>query len=157
MVLSEVYRVQNIKPDLASATKEDLFGELADFLAEREGLDDKAKDKILAALWTREQMLSTVIAPHIALPHASLRGQKRTLGVFAVSKNGIDYGSLDGKPVHIVMLLIDDRYETRKHLKTLQKAAELIGSPNFYSKIMSCATPAEVHAIITEIEEMQTV
>lgn len=157
MVLSEVFRVQNIKPDLVSVNKEELFTELTEFLAEREEMDDKAKDRVLVALWTREQMLGTVIAPHIALPHASLRGQKKTLGIFGISKQGIDYGSADGKPVHIVMMLIDDRYETKKHLKMLQQTAELIGSPNFYSKIMACTTQREVHAIITEIEEMQRV
>ncbi len=157
MVLSEVFKVQNIMPDLKSANKDELFGELVDFLAEREDLDSRARDRILVALNTREEMLSTVIAPHIALPHASLRGQRRTLGILGISRLGIDYGSLDGRPVHIVMMLVDDRYETKRHLKMLQKAAELIGSPNFYSKMMGCKNAEEIFRIITEIEDMQRV
>jgi len=157
MVLSEVFKMQNVVPDLKSSHKDELFAELVDFLAVREVLDERARDRVLVALHTREEMLSTVIAPFIALPHASLRGQRQTLGVFGVSRRGIDYGSLDGKPVHIVMMLVDDRYETKKHLKMLQKAAELIGSPNFYSKIMACTTADEIYNIITEIEDMQRV
>lgn len=157
MVLSEVFRVQNIAPDLKSSHREELLVELVDFLAAHEGFDERAKARILEGIRSREEMLSTIITPSIALPHASLRGQRETLGAFGVSRQGVDWGSPAGKPVHIVMLLVDDRYETRKHLKMLQKAAELIGSPNFYSKIMGCKTAEEIFGIITEIEEMQRV
>ncbi len=155
MVLSEVYRVENIVPNLASKTKDELFDELVDFLAARRYKLDR--DKVLVALRTREQMLSTAVAPHIALPHASLRGQKETIGVFGISKGGIEYGSHDGNLVHVVMMLVDDRLETKLHLGFLRQAAELVGSPDFYAKIMACSSAGEIFKVIVEVERMQRV
>ena len=140
---------------MTSKTKPELFEELVDFLSRSENVTNP--EEIKEALWAREGMLNTVIAPSIALPHASLRRQKETLGVFGVSREGIDYGDREGAPVHIVMMLVDNRFETKKHLKTLRSAALLIGSPNFFSKVMRCSTAEEIYRIILEVEEMQRV
>ncbi len=155
MDLSEIFKPSNIKVGLASSTKQELFDELVDFLVSKEKVQNP--EEIKEALWAREGMLNTVIAPSIALPHASLRKQKETLGVFGVSHDGIEYGNNEGAPVHIVMMLVDNRFETKKHLRTLRSAALLIGSPNFFTKVMRCTTPSEVHRIILEVEEMQRV
>ena len=155
MELSEIFKQTNITVDLTSRTKEELFEELIDFLASRKELEET--EEVREALWERERMLNTVVAPAIALPHASLRRQTEGIGVFGVSHQGIDYGDTEGEPVHIVMLLIDNRFETKKHLRALRSAAALIGSPNFYTKIMRCTTPGEVHEVIVEVEEMQRV
>jgi PTS system fructose-specific IIC component len=154
MLLAEIFPTSHIKPDVAARTKGQLFEELIDFLSAAQPIPNRAA--ILEGLWKRERMLNTVIAPSIALPHASLRGHRRPLGVFGISQAGIDYGAEDGKPVHVVLMLIDDWYETRAHLAILRNAARMIGSPNFFSKVMRCTTAPEVFAVITEIEEMQS-
>ncbi|HUX22183.1 MAG TPA: PTS sugar transporter subunit IIA [Spirochaetia bacterium] len=155
MELSEIFMPSHIKIDLSSKNKEELFDELVSFLAVNEtGMN---VDEVTQALWARERMLNTVIAPSIALPHASLRKQQEPIGVFGLSREGIDYGDSEGKRVHIVMMLIDNRFESKRHLKTLRSAALLIGSPNFYSKVMRCSTADEVHEVILEVEEMQRV
>ena len=153
MLLVKLFPPSHIKPDLAARTKEELFEELIDFLCESQPCKDK--DRLLAELWKRERMLNTVIAPSIALPHASIRGYKPPAGIFGVSHGGIDYKSEDGAPVRIVLMLIDDWYETQTHLMILRNASRMIGSPNFFSKIMGCRMAEEVHAIITEIDEVQ--
>jgi len=112
-------------------------------------------DRVMDALWQRESVMSTLVAPNIALPHASLWLFKKTVGAFGISQNGIDYGSPDGKPVHLVMMLIDDRYEADKHLSILKKTARMVGSPNFLSKIMGCTDPREIYDLIVQMEELQ--
>ncbi|HUZ17073.1 MAG TPA: PTS sugar transporter subunit IIA [Spirochaetia bacterium] len=153
--LSEIFKESNIIADVASKDKEGLFTELVDFLADRENI--KNKEAVIDAVWERERMLNTIIAPAIALPHAGLRRQKETLGVFAVSHSGVDYGDSEGGLVHIIMLLIDDRSASKKHLRTLREAATLISSPNFFTKVMKCRNASEVYAVIREVEEMQRV
>ncbi len=152
MLLSEIFSVGNIKVDLVSRTKGELFDELVGVLAANGSITDV--DKVMAALWQRESVMSTLVSPDIALPHASLWLFKKTVGVFGISKAGIDYGAPDGKPVHLVMMLIDDRYEADKHLEILKKTARLVRSPNFIGKIMTCTDPNEIHKLIVEIEEI---
>ena len=153
MLLSEIFSLDRIKVDLASRTKTELFHELVNFLAGSGAISDP--NRIMDALWQRESVMSTLVAPNIALPHASLWLFKRTVGAFGISKEGIDYGAPDGKPVHIVMLLIDDRYDADKHLAILKKSARLVGSPNFLSKILSYDQPEDVFELIRQMEEMQ--
>jgi mannitol/fructose-specific phosphotransferase system IIA component (Ntr-type) len=153
MLLSEIFSVDRIKVDLASKTKTELFHEMVSFLEDTGAISDP--NRIMDALWQRESVMSTLVAPNIALPHASLWLFKRTVGAFGVSKQGIDYGAPDGKPAHVVMLLIDDRYDSDKHLAILKKSARLVGSPNFLSKIMNCSQPQDVFDLILEMEEMQ--
>lgn len=153
MLLSDIFAVDHIKADLASTNKLELFGELVDFLEDIGAITEN--ERIVSALKQRENVMNTLVAPHIALPHASLWHFKKTVGVFGISREGIDYGAADKEPVHVVMLLIDDRYEADKHLSLLKKTARLIGTPNFYNKIMACEDPRTVYDLIVEMEGLQ--
>jgi mannitol/fructose-specific phosphotransferase system IIA component (Ntr-type) len=153
MLLSEIFTVDRIVVDLASKTKTELFHELVSFLDVSGAISDA--DRVMDALWQRESVMSTLVAPNIALPHASLWLFKKTVGVFGISREGIDYGAPDGKPVRVVMLLIDDRYEADKHLTILKKTARLVGTPNFLSKIMDCTDPRDVYDLIVQMEDLQ--
>lgn len=155
MLLSDIFVVDRIKVNLASKNKKELFIELVDFLEDTGAITEP--ERVMSALRQRESVMNTVVAPHIALPHASLWLFKRTVGVFGISQEGIDYGTDDGKPVHVVMLLIDDRYEADNHLALLKKTARLIDSPNFYGKIMACKDQQQVYELIVAMEELQRI
>ncbi len=155
MLLSDIFAVDRIKVNLASKNKTELFGELVEVLEESGAITEP--DRVMTALLKRENLMSTLVAPHIALPHASLWLFKKTVGVFGISREGIDYGTEDAEPVHVVMLLIDDRYEANNHLSLLKKTARLIGTPNFYSRIMACDDARKVYDLIVEMEELQRI
>ena len=96
--------------------------------------------------------MSTGIAPNIAIPHTHVPNLNSTIGVLGISTNGIDYDSLDGNPVHLVMMLIGDDKDPGNHLKILKRVAMLLNNPDFYSSIMKCKTPKQVHETIVEFE-----
>lgn len=155
MSLSDIFTVDRIKVNLASTNKLDLFNELVEFLEDGEVIAEG--DRVLEALKQRENMMNTLVAPHIALPHASMWHFKKTVGAFGISREGIDYGAPAEEPVHVVMLLIDDRYEANSHLSLLKQTARLIGTPNFYSKIMACDDSPQVYDLIVEMEGLQRI
>lgn len=155
MLLSDIFAVDRIKVNLVSKNKKELFDELVEFLEDTGAITEP--DRVMSALKQRESVMNTVVAPHIALPHASLWLFKKTVGVFGISHEGIDYGTEDEKPVHVVMMLIDDRYESDNHLTLLKKTARLIDTPNFYPKIMACEDPQRVYELIVELEELQRI
>jgi len=101
--------------------------------------------------------MNTVAAFHVALPYVSMWLFKKTVGAFGISHEGVDYETDDKQPVHIVMMLIDDRYEADNHVTLLKKTARLIDTPNFYGKIMACESPQEVYDLIVEMEELQRI
>ncbi len=153
MDLSELFSVDRIKVDLKSTSKVDVFHEMVNFLVASGALSDG--DTVVNALLQRESVMSTLVAPNIALPHASMWLFKRTVGAFGISRNGIVYDSPSAKRVHVVMMLIDDRYDTDRHLALLILTAKLVSSPNFLGKILKCSKPEEVREHILELERLQ--
>jgi mannitol/fructose-specific phosphotransferase system IIA component (Ntr-type) len=125
---------------------------MVSFLIDAENLDNR--DEILENLWKRERKMTTGIAPNIAIPHTHISSVDKTYGVLGISQKGIDYDSLDGKPVHIVMLLIGNDKEPEGHLKILKNLSVLLTNPDFYPTIVKCKTPKELSDTIVEFEDI---
>jgi len=133
MMISEIYKPENIKLNLESTDKDELFEEIVNFLSDAEHFDNK--DEILDSLWERERKMTTGIAPHIAIPHTHIENIEETVGVLGISKQGIDYDSLDGQPVHLVMLLVGNKNNPTVHLNILKKIATILNNPDFYNHL----------------------
>jgi mannitol/fructose-specific phosphotransferase system IIA component (Ntr-type) len=152
MLISEIFKPQNIKLGIESEDKEELFEEMVNFLIDNEHFDNR--DEILKILWERERKMSTGIAPNIAIPHAHISAIRKPVGVLGISKQGIEYDSLDGKPVHLVMLILGDKNKPNTHLSILKDIAIILKNPDFYPQIMNCRSPQEVNETLVEFEEL---
>ena len=91
-----------------------------------------AKDEILAAVIDRENMMTTAVGRGIAIPHprnplVSTVWDARVSLCFL--KNPVDFGALDGKPVHALFLLLSEN--PRRHLEVLSKISFLCRLPEF--------------------------
>jgi nitrogen PTS system EIIA component len=152
MLISEIFKPENIKIDLESEDKEELFEEMVSFLVDAEHLDNR--EEVLNSLWNRERKMTTGIAPNIAIPHTHIKNIKRNIGILGISRSGIEYDSIDGKPAHLIMLLIGDEKNPNGHLKILKSIAVLLNNPDFYKEIMKCNTPEKVNEVIIEFEDL---
>jgi PTS system fructose-specific IIC component/PTS system nitrogen regulatory IIA component len=152
MLISEIFKPQNIKVDIESEEKEELFEEIVNFFLEAEDFDNR--EELLEKLWERERKMTTGIAPHIAIPHVKIKNIPHTLGVLGISRTGIDYDSLDGKPVHLIMLLIGHEDKPNEHLQVLKNIASLLNNPDFYEQIMQKDSAAAINETIIEFEEL---
>jgi len=54
----------------------------------------------------RDELGPTGIGEGVAIPHVWHRGLDRAVAALAVSRGGLDYPSLDGEPVHVVVLIL---------------------------------------------------
>ncbi len=152
MLISEIFKPDWVLVDLKSTTKEDLFRELVDFLVHK--APALSRETLLTGLWEREKKMTTGIARNIALPHTHLPNLNRTYGVLGISQKGIEYQSLDGKPVHVVMMLVGDDNAPDGHLFVLKNLALLMTNPEFYPALMKCKTAKDVSTTISEFEEL---
>ncbi|MCK4798248.1 MAG: PTS sugar transporter subunit IIA [Spirochaetes bacterium] len=152
MLISEIFKPESVKINLESEDKEELFEELVNFLVEVEHFDNR--EEILNCIWQREHKMTTGIAPNIAIPHTHIKNLKKTVGVLGMSKQGIEYDSLDGKPVHLVMLLLGDEKNPNQHLNILKNIATLLNNPDFYTQIMKSKSPSELTEVIIEFEDL---
>ena len=151
MLLTEIFLHDFIKIDLDATNKNDVFEEMVDHFCRVTKLN--VRQEILKALIERENKMSTGIQHGIAIPHGKTTAVDKVFGVLGISKRGIDYDSLDGKPVFLVFMILAPPVEAEKHLHLLQKMANILRNPNFYSDILSSQDVEQVFLTIKKYEE----
>lgn len=75
----------------------------------------------LRAVWRRERIGSTGIGHGVGVANGSLRSLTRVAVAVGVSREGIDYDSLDGRPVHLLYVIASGPLVRIEYLKVLQK------------------------------------
>jgi len=152
MLLKDIFLTDRINVDLESEDKDEVFEELVECLVTSYGID--GRDEILESIREREEKMSTGIKTGIALPHGKTDIVKGIHGVIGISKSGIDYDSLDGKPVHLLLLLVSSQEDAEQHLRTLKKIAQILEMPDFYSEIIKAAKPEIAYRVLKKFEEI---
>ena len=94
--------------------------------------------------------MSTGIGFGIALPHASTDLVTDVIGIVGYSKAGIDFNSLDRKPVHTVFLFLVPAGEFQKHINTLANLAKLLHKGDFREALNSAPSGAAVLKLFNE-------
>jgi len=151
MILGQVFTPKAININLVSEDKEEVFEELIEeFISLQPTLD---RSEVLASIQEREEKMSTGILPGIAVPHGKSSAFSEIKGVIGLSANGIDYESLDLKPVHVIFMLISPIENTEEHLQVLKVLAQILEDPSFYRTVMSAKTPEQVYDILCSFEE----
>ncbi|MCL1817393.1 MAG: PTS sugar transporter subunit IIA [Spirochaetaceae bacterium] len=152
MLLQDIFSAARIKAGLEAEDKEELFEELADVLVRGYGIADR--DGVLAAVREREAKMSTGIKTGIAIPHGKTECVSGICGVLGISRGGIDYEALDGKPVHFVIFLVCSPKDTELHLKTLHKIAGILKCPGFYEEMREADSAEKAHEVLRRYEDM---
>jgi mannitol/fructose-specific phosphotransferase system IIA component (Ntr-type) len=111
-----------------AASRNDLLREMVRVLAVARTIPSEDRESVFQAIVAREQLGATVIAGGIAIPHTRHPAVARTVGVVAGSEAGIDFQSPDGRPVHLVVLLVSPAGQPAEHLQAMQHIARFLRS-----------------------------
>src|SRR5262245_38324586 len=90
-----------IVPRLEATTKEGIIREIVGSLCAAGYFQGEESETIIKAILKREQLGSTGIGRHIAIPHGKSGAVDHLVGAVAVSPNGVNFDSIDGEPVHL--------------------------------------------------------
>jgi fructose-specific phosphotransferase system IIA component len=137
-----------IETDIKSVKKEDVVKELVGLLSSTHSIKDKAS--LIQTLMNRESLGSTGIGQGIGIPHAKSNSVKELIAVLGVSKNGIDFDSLDGEPTYIFMLLVAPEDAAGPHLKALAKISRMLKDKFVRDSIISAKDKKAVLNIIAQ-------
>ncbi|MFH1856229.1 MAG: PTS sugar transporter subunit IIA [Candidatus Omnitrophota bacterium] len=135
-----------ISADLKSSTKKEIIEELINLLVKTGEIKDKAQ--IVKILLERESLGSTGIGQGIAIPHGKSDKVKKLVAAFGISKEGVDFESLDGEPVYIFFLLIAPLDSAGPHLKALARISKLLRDRFFRETLRNAESEKELIEII---------
>lgn len=93
-----------ISCNLKGNTKDEILEELVGLLTQSGKVENRTK--VLASLKERENSMTTGLQMGIAIPHTKTDGVTETCVAIGIKKEGLDYGSLDGEPSKIFVMLV---------------------------------------------------
>ena len=100
MKIQDVLQREAIVDNLKAQTKTGIIEELVAPVSGIAGVDPK---ELVRVLMERERLGSTGIGGGIGIPHGKLKDLDSLVLGFGLSRNGVDFESIDGKPTHILL------------------------------------------------------
>src|SRR5258706_2964082 len=104
MTFLEALHADSIQLNMKARTKEEAVRELAELLFQAHRIPDK--ESVIGAVMAREAAISTGIGEGVAVLHSKIDSMKEMVAAVGISQEGIDWQSLDGRPAHIVILVL---------------------------------------------------
>ena len=151
MILTQILQPYCVKAPLEGKDKEEVIRELVDILAGNGLLLDR--DVVLEAVFTREETRSTGIGSGVAIPHGKCTGVNELVMAMGISPDGIDFDSIDGKPVSIIVLLVSPQARTGPHIQALARISRLMLDEEFKTKLENATSAHEVYELISTKEK----
>jgi len=140
MLLTQILQLNCVKVPLEGKDKESVITELVELLDTNGLLLDKTA--VLDTVFTRERTRSTGIGSGIAIPHGKCKAVKELVMALGLTFEPIDFDSVDGKPVKIIILLVSPADQTGPHIQALARISRLLLDEQFRSAV-ECATSSE--------------
>ena len=150
MKLLEVLQKEAILENLVSTDKKGILEELVAPVARAA---DVSEEGLVKVLLDRERLGSTGIGGGVGIPHGKLKNLENIILGFGLSKKGVDFESMDGKPTHVFFLLVTPENSTGLHLKMLARISRLLKDESFKERLINASSQDEIFTIIQEADE----
>jgi PTS system nitrogen regulatory IIA component len=150
MKILEVLQKEAILENLVSTDKKGILEELVAPVAKVANVSEEGLVKVLL---DRERLGSTGIGGGVGIPHGKLKNLENIVLGFGLSKQGVDFESMDGKPTQVFFLLVTPENSTGLHLKMLARISRLLKDESFKERLINASSQDDILAIIQEADE----
>ena len=146
MRLIDILDESAIVADLQAGTKKEALESLVEAMANANPA--LREEELLQVLLEREELGSTGIGDGIAIPHGKSQEISEIVSGFGLSKDGIEFDSLDGKPAHLFFLLVAPANSVGTHLKMLARISRMLKNVDFRQKLLEAGSQQDIYQII---------
>ncbi len=150
MKLTQIMQPNCVKVPLEGPDKESVIAELVDLLDTNGLLNDR--NVVLDSVMKREQTRSTGIGSGIAIPHGKCTAVKELVMGMGIAHEPIDFASVDGKGVTIVIILVSPLDKTGPHIQALATISKLMLDGQFRQALTGAASADEVYDLVSTKE-----
>ena len=150
MVLTQILQPTCVKVPLTGKDKDAVITELLDVLDENRLFQDRQVAS--EAVFTRERTRSTGIGSGIAIPHGKCNAVKELVMALGVTAEPVDFESVDGQPVSIVILLVSPVDQTGPHIQALARISRLMLDATFKSALEQAPSSEAAYQLLSDRE-----
>ncbi|WP_418964030.1 PTS sugar transporter subunit IIA [Cetobacterium sp.] len=136
--------------DNKSVSKDEILKKLVNNMDENSDLISN-KEIFLKEILERERAGTTGIGMGVAIPHARTEVVKDIVVSVALLKNPVDFNSLDGEKVRIVILVGVPKGESKKYLELLSSLSRIFRDKKIRESILESTTTECLIEAIAEI------
>lgn len=148
--ITEEFTLSKIK----GTTKNEVIEEMIDFFVQSHKGTAEMKKEIMNSVMTREAESSTGIGHGIAIPHGVVKEGPIICGAIGLSKEGIEYDSVDEKPVHLIVLIVTPQnHKADMHLAVLAEISKVLNSESVREQLFKSDSAFEICDIIMKQEQ----
>jgi PTS system nitrogen regulatory IIA component len=151
-LLSNLLSLSNVALDVEARDKRDALERAAEVFHH---VQSSGTSRVFDCLTAREQLGSTGLGKGVAIPHGRLRGLKRAAAAIVRLKNPIEFGSPDGQPVRLLVVLLVPEHATQQHLEILSELAQMLSEPSMREQLQTIAQPAALLATVAAWEPIR--
>jgi fructose-specific phosphotransferase system IIA component len=155
MRLTDILQAACVKVPLAADSKEQAIYELVDLLADQVGIENR--DQLKKAVWQRELTRTTGIGHGVGIPHGKSEGISKLCMAIGRTAKPIEFGSIDRKPVDLILLLASPADQTGPHIQALATISRMLTDSAFRGAIRAAVSSSELYRIISEQETKEVV
>ncbi|CAI3497512.1 PTS sugar transporter subunit IIA [Enterococcus cecorum] len=149
MDLKNVINRENVLVDIEGTTKEEVLKALCNQLFNTGYINDV--DDFYKDVLAREEEGLTGLGKGIAIPHGKSESVINTTIAIGKTKQPIEWGSLDDKPVEVILLFaVKNSDATTTHIKLLQKVAIMLADDEFLVALQKAENEDELFGMITQ-------
>jgi len=135
MKLEKYYNL-NVKSIKTKAKdKDELLQAIVDSALASDTLKNIDPKQLLKNLKARESIGSTGFGDGIAIPHCTLNDIDEFIVGALVSDEGLDFASIDGKPVKLFVYIIAPSKKRNEHIRVLSEIAKVLKVPAYVDEL----------------------
>lgn len=149
MLLTNILQRACVKVPLDSTDKEGAINELIEVIDANGLIDDKTL--VSDAVFTRERTRSTGIGSGIAIPHGKCTAVSELVMALGITR-GIDFDSVDGLPVNIIILLVSPTDQTGPHIQALAGISRLMLDAQFKQSLEQATSAEQAYTLLVDKE-----
>jgi PTS system fructose-specific IIA component/PTS system nitrogen regulatory IIA component len=153
MKFSDFIESGAITAQLTAEDKESVIEELVGSLVSAGGIKEDDKKGIVDAVMKREELGSTGIGRGVAVPHTKHPSVDRLIGTVAISRDGVDFKSLDGEKVMIFFLLVSPPDRPGDHLRALENISRQLRDDTFCRFLRQAQTVEDIKQLLDESDD----
>ena len=153
MKLMDIVVKDAIIPELSSANRDGVIGELVDGLVAAGCATEEQRVEFTKAIIRRENKGSTGFGHGVAVPHIKHPDIKEMRIAIGNSPAGIDFKSLDREPVYSIVLLLSPEDQPENHLDAMEAIFSNLSQDTFRRFLRQATSADEVITLLCETDE----
>lgn len=146
MRFSDLLTAGRISTTLRVSSKDEAIEALGQLLVNDSGLADASA--VVQVLRDRESLASTGVGDEVAIPHGRLPNLTQIVAAIAVAPDGVEFDSIDRKPVRIFVAVLAPDRAPGDHLRVLARVSRLLRDARVRSELIAAADPQQVLSIL---------